>query len=105
MTTSRRNLPSLVGTPRQIAWAEQIRTRLVQGLDRNIQSGQGLARTNGFLGTKEWLLSHTDASWWIDNRDKKPSTVNRTRYAEVISIYGSIFGARKDIPALRRRSF
>lgn len=91
----RRGLPPLSGSPSQIQWAEQIRERLIRGLERHISSGQGMARTAGFQSTRDWMLTHTEARWWIDHRDKKPTTVQRARFAEVTAIYGSIFGERK----------
>ena len=93
----RRGLPPLTGTPNQIAWAEQIRERLVRGLERQIRSGQGMARTAGFQSTRDWMLTHTEARWWIDNRDKKPTTVVRGRYAEITKIYGEMFGEKKPV--------
>jgi hypothetical protein len=91
----RRGLPPLTGSPAQIQWAEQIRERLLRGLDRQISSGQGLGRTAGFQSTRDWMLTHTDARWWIDNRDKKPTTVQRGRFAEATAFYSSLFGERK----------
>lgn len=86
--------PQLTGTSSQIQWADEIRERLISGIGRNIRSGQGIARTQAMQSTREWLLSHTDARWWIENRNYKPSTVKRARYAEIISIYGSLLGSR-----------
>lgn len=90
-----RGRPQLTGSPSQIQWAEEIRERLINGLSRNIRAGQGIARAQAMQSTCEWLLGHTDARWWIDNRNYKPTTVNRVRYAEVIDIYGSLLGTKK----------
>lgn len=100
--SDRRGLPPLAGSPAQIQWAEQIRERLIRGLERHIASGEGAVRTAGFQSTRDWMLTHTEARWWIDNRDKKPTTVNRARFAEVIEIYGSMFGERKRPQRLTR---
>lgn len=94
-SSTRHGWPALDGTSSQLAWAEEIRERLVSGLNRNIRSGQGVARIQSMQSTREWLLSHTDANWWIENRNYKPTTVNRARYAEVLDIYGSMLGKRK----------
>jgi hypothetical protein len=101
--SDRRGLPPLTGSPAQIQWAEQIRERLVRGLERHIASGQGVARTSGFQSTRDWMLTHTEARWWIDNREKKPTTVQRSRFAEVTAFYGSLFGERKRPQAARPR--
>lgn len=97
---ARRGFPPLTGSPAQIQWAEKIRERLISGLDRQIRSGQGASRTTGFQSTKEWWLTHTEARWWIDNRDKKPTTAATARYAEIIDIYGSLLGKKKPVRAL-----
>lgn len=94
---SRRGYPALIGTPAQVEFAETIRQRLVEGLNRAIRAGQGPQRAQSAHDTREWLLEHTDAQWWIDNRNYKPSTVKQLRYAAVLEIYGSIFGVRKPL--------
>lgn len=90
----RRGLPTLTGSAAQIEWAEEIRQRLVSGLDRHIRAGQG-ARSYGFAQTKDWMLAHTEASWWIENRNYKPTTIQRGRYSELLEVYGSILGPAK----------
>lgn len=98
----RRGLPALTGTPSQIQWAETIRERLIRGVERQIRSGQGYERTAARQRLREWIAAHTEARWWIDNRDKKPSTVVRARYAELIEVYRIAFSPLS--PAPRKES-
>lgn len=56
------NLPELEGSPKQIAWAETIR---ISFLKMNLPER-----------TKEWMLSHTSARFFIDNRE--PYQMNQT---------------------------
>lgn len=88
----RHNLPPLTGTPRQIEWAENIRERLLRGLDRQIRTAPTPARSASFESTRAWLLTRTAASWWIDNRGKKPSTAITARHAEILDVYASLLG-------------
>lgn len=91
---TRRGLPTLTGTAAQIKWAEEIRKRLVEGLDRHICAGHG-ERSRRFAQTKEWMLAHVEAAWWIENRGYKPTTVQRGQYSELLDVYGSIMGPAK----------
>ncbi len=90
-------LPLLDGSPAQIRWAEDIRRRLLTGIDRNIRDAEYPARAQAFRSTREWLLAHTSAAWWIENRNYKPTTVTRVRNAEILDVYGAIFGTRKPV--------
>lgn len=57
------NLPVLQGSEKQIAWAEQIRGKLIAEIDTRKPKGN----------FREYLIAeisaHTEAHWWIDNRD------------------------------------
>lgn len=48
-------MPELIGTPKQVAWAESIRSKAV---------AKHGAKTAGTVAKR------TDAKWWIDNRDR-----------------------------------
>ncbi len=71
------SLPALKGSPKQIAWAETIRTTAVTVIQRNYRpydkipdravekvSEQKLAQMRGRVSE----LAQVDASWWITNR-------------------------------------
>src|SRR5690606_18459252 len=59
-------LPALVGTERQVAWAESIRREVIDAwtpfLDDE-EYGDEVAQA------LEYFVSETRASWWIDHRD------------------------------------
>lgn len=64
-------LPPLTGTEKQVGWAESIRQDVVQGLEREIARYK---RRNQYSpaveAAKNQILAHTEASWFIDNRDR-----------------------------------
>lgn len=94
---SRVSFPTLTGSPSQVRWAAGIRRRIVCGIDRNIRSGQGFSRVQALQSTREWLLLHTDAGWWIENRDYKPTTIKKVQYAAILDVYGSLLGRKKPV--------
>ena len=51
------NLPELTGSEKQIAWAEEIRAKLVSKVSKPTEKFFELVNTK------------TSAKWWIDNRD------------------------------------
>jgi len=62
-------LAPLTGTDKQIAWAEDIRKKIVQDLEEalaNSESAEMLPRALALLGRV--VNSHTDAKFWIDGR-------------------------------------
>jgi hypothetical protein len=71
-------LPALVGTEKQIAWAEQIRGGVIPALQKAQAKFEGLTpkndQENGIkiagLTLVNDLYGKTSASWWIDARDK-----------------------------------
>lgn len=87
-TSSENSLPALNGTPKQVAWAEEIRARRVNEL--NDMAGKAIARCewdiqahpeNAEILQKElnktkaekertlsWIRSKTEAKFWIDTR-------------------------------------
>lgn len=71
------DLPPLVGTAKQIPWAESIRARKVEAIDTLLNSpapdpysyGAHLHRAEELPAALEWLYAQTSAAWWIDQRD------------------------------------
>lgn len=59
-------LPQLKGSMKQIGWADDIR-RLAKS---NVEKMYELPTLKKEVAEKavEWLYSHIDAAWWIDNR-------------------------------------
>lgn len=78
-------LPELVGSPKQIAWAEQLRSRYIESsgkelddilmeIARHKESGEYTEGDNlgakRFEATRTYILTTvSSASWWIDNRN------------------------------------
>lgn len=54
-------LPVLEGTPKQVAWAESIRAKLLAEV-------RDAVRDNVKDAAVAVISAHTSASWWIDNR-------------------------------------
>ncbi|MBW2149990.1 MAG: hypothetical protein JRI22_23650 [Deltaproteobacteria bacterium] len=64
-----RILPSLTGTPKQIAWAESIRAKMIPEMEKlicllfrgtwNMMSGSAILQQ---------VREQTSAGWWIENR-------------------------------------
>ena len=61
-----KGLPSLVGSPKQIAWAETIRGNKMQELDEELARNGALSDAGKTAVAK--LHGIADAKWWIDNR-------------------------------------
>ena len=79
--------PDLTGTPKQIAWAEKIRIEFARiwsnyqdVLQKKIVSGRAKQKDADTIEDfKSWVLSHEEASWWIDrNRRLESSDVKNT---------------------------
>lgn len=74
--TATDTLPTLTGTPRQTAWAEQLRAGLDTAIAREVEH-RFLASTDYKRDQAHRILApamraaalgQTDANWWIDNR-------------------------------------
>lgn len=66
-------LPELDGTPKQIAWAETIRTQVMARMRHMISNGEPVAPPNFPLEDLEyceWIGGQVDAAWWIENRKR-----------------------------------
>lgn len=69
-------LPPLTGSPRQVAWAEDLRARAIQDLRVFRETKPGLGRglalmlyhRDGPDAVDAAILAQTDARWWIDGR-------------------------------------
>jgi len=67
-------LPALVGTEKQIAWAETIRKEIIEAIETKVFGRMGQEKIkqrpdlyDNYRKAFEMLKKHTDASWWIDN--------------------------------------
>lgn len=78
-------LPELIGSEKQVKWAATIRqgcydkviaaqTRNEDALEKRLVSGKDASRAKKRVkqgaAFAQFLLSHTSAAWWIDNRGK-----------------------------------
>ena len=82
----------LSGSAKQIAWAETIRKQAVDVLAAYEAKIDGRAETDPDLisdydakkealaGLRVWLLGHSGAAWWIDNRSKMGSAGSAYRF-------------------------
>lgn len=72
-------LPELSGTPKQVAWAETIRKKALEGLNgviERLEKGGVYANlekhgdndVDKLLAVIEYISAVTSAGWWIDNR-------------------------------------
>ena len=69
------DLPALVGTEKQIAWAETIRVALLTAIDKAVEAYYGDRETQTYrliLQTVEVISNETSAKQWIEWRDYDP---------------------------------
>jgi len=73
-------LPALEGTPKQIAWAEQIRAKVMPQIDGMVGKGLQKISEQGTPEGSEWQIeaitkwhdqirARNQAAWWIERRD------------------------------------
>lgn len=67
-------LPDLTGSPKQIAWANGIRNRILSEAARCIEAHPDWPDTDKWLSE---LKKETAARWWIDHRDVPASVMRR----------------------------
>lgn len=91
---ARHGLPKLTGTTPQIRWAEAIRHRLIDGVRRRIKTCMAY-ELRELQQTLEFISSQSEASWWIENRNKKSSTIKHTRNIAILKAYGAVFGYQR----------
>lgn len=65
-------LPELTGSPKQIAWANGIRNRILAEAAHCIETHPDWPNTDKWLTE---LKKETAARWWIDHREAKASTL------------------------------
>lgn len=75
-------LPDLVGTERQVPWAVGLRGELLDQVDEHAPALRALCTQHqrpyedgGRQVIREFVIMHTDAAWWIENRKSLPSTL------------------------------
>jgi hypothetical protein len=100
-----RGLAALVGSPKQIAWAERIRAEVLAA--HAISMTEWLAQTHAGpegAALQTWWVSHTtevlarpvEAKWWIDNRDTRwVSLIKTLRTPAEQLTYESLVAAAK----------
>ena len=86
-------LVELVGTPKQVAWAETIRAEklanaetLLEKAEQFIANGENLDSARIVKATTEEWMNQPSASWWIDHRNRSLEDTIRERYAKVQSV-------------------
>lgn len=65
-------LPDLIGSPKQIAWAEDIRKKMIEygnSLVEYHKSNSSTKRLERVKNTVSILFTITEASWFINNRE------------------------------------
>jgi len=72
-------LPPLVGSQKQVAWAEMVRKQKIRSIILDHCSLKKLDKDR-LKAAAENLKSRTAAAWWIDNRDKFSETLLRQEY-------------------------
>ena len=79
-------LPALTGSPKQIAWAEQIRASKAKEIGEYLEQAkvacdaETRTRIENVLG---YILQNKGkASWWIDNRKDSPAILIRNNFRE-----------------------
>lgn len=75
-------LPTLIGSPKQVAWAESIRqplSAITPELTRALGARVGATseEIEGAVSRVEGWLEQTRAAWWIDNRTMIATAVRR----------------------------
>lgn len=73
-TNKANNLPSLVGTQKQIEWAESIRAKKVADLDNLLKPEFANGEYAEFYNQCQYIINtvknQSSASYWINNKDK-----------------------------------
>lgn len=75
-------MPAMVGTEKQIAWARQLRYDRALAMTRWVYPDWWPHSHLVDVPTyEEWLMSQTSASWWIDHRNKDVTATDITSLA------------------------
>lgn len=86
------DLPALVGTEKQVAWAVTIRQKFVALLDRGLQEVQIRPEIDKVLTQRaiESVYCETEAHWWIENgriqTTREAMTMLAKRYGELSNL-------------------
>ncbi len=88
-------LPELIGTPKQVAWGETCRFKLLERVQQAIdnykrRSLEGKLYNQLIIGMQK-LCTETKAHWWIENRDMSRS--------DIIILLNRLYGQVKYEPA------
>lgn len=105
--SSEKGLPKLQGSDKQIAWAEKIRIEYINKLDDYIDRTKSNVTAKGNFDPDEYkkyiqplnetvkelrvkLLSKSSASWWIDNRGKRLTTIYEEVAPELVERHNKL---------------
>lgn len=69
---ARLQLSELTGSPKQIAWAREIRKEAIRVIERQLELAKADDRKADMLFLPDILraiCAHEEAAWWIENRD------------------------------------
>lgn len=69
------NLPPMTGTDKQIAWASDIRRRIMVGYDSLMAQTQTAPRGNEVKVCLQAIREIKDSRWWIDNKNSDLQTL------------------------------
>jgi hypothetical protein len=95
--------PTLTGSEKQVAWANDLRDRADKALQSIIPYATTPQAKQVVAKIKEGMKSHTDAKFWIDNRynaprafsnPSSPSAANSAVH-EVVMGFHSMFNLKK----------
>lgn len=92
--SAERGLAPLTGTDKQTAWAVTIREGVYKCIDMlaGVADKFGNAEaTKMVAGWTAELDKHTEAKWWIDNRDKLPTYTNESSARSAIYDFNNLF--------------
>lgn len=62
--------PELTGTPKQVAWANQIRNKAVNLYEELCATAPEQNKSLLLSLKDQWIANETTAKYWIDNRDE-----------------------------------
>lgn len=72
--TEANQLPALTGSEKLAAWANTIRHKRLAYLDKSMAGGEPKPE---YYDYRAWLITHTSAKYWIDNRDNSDEAFHR----------------------------
>ena len=76
-------LPDLTGSPKQIAWAEQIRANKEKEIGEYLEQAKVACDAERIERVLRYIRQNmAKASWWIDNRNNSPAILIRNNFRE-----------------------